>query len=104
MGLSRSMPASRSALRTVTVLTLVPVRRSNSRVTSSSDDRGCSCVIARSACTCDAFNEGLRPGRLDPCSFAFVTQHPASVRLDQRTMRETLFSSTSSERPMKKPG
>ena len=43
------MPASRSALRTVTVLTFTAARRNNSRVTSPSDDRGCSKVIARSA-------------------------------------------------------
>lgn len=40
------MPASRSALRTVTVHTTAPVRRSNSRCTASSNERGCSHVIA----------------------------------------------------------
>ena len=40
--------AARSALRTVTGLTLMPVRRNNSLVTSSSDERGCSRVISRS--------------------------------------------------------
>ena len=75
------MPAPRSALRTVTVLTLTPARRNNSRVTSSSEERGCSWVIARNIVVCSAFSEGLRPGRPgSPQTIRFSTSYKSFGR------------------------
>ena len=82
----------------MTVLTLTPARRNNSRVTSSSEERGCSRVIARNIVVCPAFSEGLRPGRPGCSICAFLTiRYLAHACLDQSITREMLFSSTPSE-------
>ncbi len=99
------MPASRSALRTVTVLTLTPARRNNSRVTSSSDERGCSRMIERNIAVCSVFSEGLRPD-LPGCSIcAFLPiRYLANACINPSITREMLFSSTPSESALNKEG
>ncbi len=81
-GLSLSMPVCRSALRTVTVQAATPVRRCNSRVTSSSDERDCSPVIARRTSMCCACSAGLPP-RSAACDLA----HRSSPRVPRMATR-----------------